>query len=84
MAKICSPDALATLNKLDLSQPEKAEKLRSQLYRMWLQEQLKNGPVGDAYMKKLIAELDGQVRKIFKSSLRGMPDDLRCALVSHS
>jgi len=60
MAKICSPDALATLNKLDLSQPEKAEKLRSQLYRMWLQEQLKNGPVGDAYMKKLIAELDGQ------------------------
>lgn len=71
MAKICSPDALATLNKLDLSQPEKAEKLRSQLYRMWLQEQLKNGPVGDAYIKKLIAELDGQVRHSYSRARSG-------------
>merc|ERR1711924_344264 len=34
--------------------PEKAEKIKAQLYKLWLQEQLKNGPLNEGFLKRMI------------------------------
>lgn len=60
MAKILSKEALDRLQRLDLEKPETAEKCKAALYKSWLMEQFKNGPVSDGYLLNLIGELNSQ------------------------
>ena len=63
MTKILEADALATLNSVEVDQPEKAQTVKKQLYRMWIQEQLKGGPVSNGRLKSMLAEQDNQVSR---------------------